>query len=120
MDRAWPPSLRVYDEDKVTGEVIAEVVAQGLASEVAETGETRFTHSGGEVVLRCIPGLDICVVRVGGHACEEARLWKPGRATGCKLESWVRSFGSRVGPCCLIGERLGVVAWVATDSGDEF
>lgn len=110
----------MYVEDKVTGELMAEVAAQGLASEVAETGEMRLTHSGGDVVLRCIPGLDSWVARDGGHACEEARLWKLGRATGCKLESCVRSFGSRVGPCCLMGERLGVVAWVATDSGEEF
>ena len=47
---------------------MADVAAHGLASEVAETGETRFTYSGGEVVLRCIPGLDNGVVRVGGQA----------------------------------------------------
>ena len=100
---------------------MAEVAAQGLAVEVAETGETRFTHSGGEVVLRCMPGLDNCVVRVWGQAaCDDARLCKLGRAIGLRVESWVRSFGSRVGPCCRIGERLGVVAWVATDSGEEF
>lgn len=61
---AWPPSFREYDEETVTGELIAEVAAQVLAAEVAEAGDTKFTHSGGDVVLRCIPGLDSCVVLV--------------------------------------------------------
>lgn len=113
--------MREYEDENVTGELMAEVAAQGLAVEVAETGETRFTHSGGEVVLRCKPGLDNCVVRAWGQgACDEARLCTLGRAIGLRVESWVRSFGRSVGPCCRIGERLGVVAWVATDSGEEF
>lgn len=77
----------MYDEEKVTGELIADIAAHELASEVAETGETRFTHSGGEVVLLCMPGLDNFVVRVGGQACDEARLCALGRSIGRRLES---------------------------------
>lgn len=36
----------------MTGESNAELTAQGLAVDVAETGEIRLTHSGGVVVLR--------------------------------------------------------------------
>lgn len=85
---AWPPSFREYDEETVTGELMAEVAARGLAAELVEAGDTKFTHSGGEVVLRCIPGLASWVVLVGGKACDEARRWTPGRgALGWRVAS---------------------------------
>lgn len=42
----------------MTGESNVELTAQGLAVDVAETGEIRLIDSGGEVVLRWMPGLE--------------------------------------------------------------
>ena len=58
VDLAWPKDLPVRDEEKGTGELIAEVSAQVSTVDVVETGVSTEEHCGGLVVLRWKPGLD--------------------------------------------------------------
>ena len=60
-----------WEEENGRGEFWAEV-AQGSCVDVAETGEIRDTHSGGEVVLRWILGLDVDVCPGGLYVVDRA------------------------------------------------
>lgn len=102
------------------GEFRAEL-AQEFNVDVVDTGETSETHSGGVVVLRCTAGLGGTGWPGGLQVLDKARRCDLDTFTvGSTLWSWVRILGSSVGPLCRSGERLGVVACVSTESGDEF
>lgn len=84
---------------------------------VLDTGDAIEKHSTGSVALRNAVGRDCWAT------LEEDRplLWEDETLARRDSvdESWLRIFGSNVGPCCRrTGERLGVGLVVITDSGE--
>ena len=75
MDLTWAKGLPAWDEEKGTGELIAEFSAQVSTVEVVETGVSMEEHCGGLVVLRWKPGLESTGWLGGLIFVEKALRW---------------------------------------------